>query len=50
MGEEHIMHLKSILKRYHDISQDWKGKTFSGIDLEWNYAKVNKDRMCGLFQ
>ena len=48
VGEEHTLHLVSILKRYHEISQDWEGKKYTGIDLEWNYAKVHKDRMCRL--
>ena len=45
VGEEHTLHLVSVLKQYHEISQDRKGKMYAGIDFEWNYAKVHKDRM-----
>ena len=48
VGEEHALHLASILKRYHKISEDWSGKRISGIDLEWSYAKAHKDRTCRL--
>jgi hypothetical protein len=48
IGEEHAIHLVLILKQYHEISKYYKGKKFSGIDLEWNYAKVHKDRTCRL--
>jgi hypothetical protein len=48
VGEEHVLHLASVLKQYHEISEDWKGKKFAGIDLGWNYAKVHKDRTCCL--
>ena len=27
-------HLASVLKKHHDISQDWEGKKFAGIDLD----------------
>ena len=38
----------SVLKRYHEVSEDWKGKKDAGLDLKWNYAKVCKDRTCCL--
>ena len=42
-------HLASVLKNHHDISQDWEGKKFEGIDLDWNYAIKNCDRTCCLY-
>ena len=48
VGGEHVLHSVSVLKRCHEISEDWKGKKYAGIDLEWNYAKVHKDRTCRL--
>ena len=36
--------LASVLKKHHDISQDWEGKKFAGIDLDWNYATKHCDR------
>ena len=41
-------HLASVLKNHHDISQDWEGKKFAGIDLGWNYATKHCDRTCRL--
>ena len=38
----------SVLKKHHDISQDWEGKKFAGIDLDWNYATKHCDRTCRL--
>jgi len=38
VGREHAEHLASILKNYHDITEDWEGKKFAGIDLKWDYA------------
>ena len=34
-------HLASVLKNYHDISQDWEGTKFAGIDLDWNNLQQN---------
>ena len=48
VGEDPALHLAPVLKRCHEISEDWKGKKYAGIDLRWNYAKVHKDRMCRL--
>ena len=41
-------HLASFLKNHHDISQDWEGNKFAGIDLDWNYATRHCDRTCRL--
>jgi len=41
-------HLAKILKAHHKISQDWEGKKFSGINLDWNYAPKHEDRTCRL--
>ena len=42
-------HLASVLKKHHDISQDWEGNKFAGIDLDWNYSTKHCDRTCRLF-
>jgi len=39
VGRQHAEHLAGILKRYHDITEDWEGKRFAGIDLKWDYVK-----------
>ena len=28
-----------ILKKYHNITEDWEGKKYSGIVLKWDYEK-----------
>ena len=38
MARKHAEHLASILKNYHEISKDWGGKTFAGMDLIWGYT------------
>ena len=39
MGEKHADHLATILKKYHNITEDWEGKKYSGIDLKRDYDK-----------
>ena len=46
--EKHALHLKAALLQHYEISKDWEGKKFAGIDLEWNYAVNHKDRTCRL--
>ena len=37
VGKEHAYHLATILKKYHNITEDWEGKKYYGIDLKWDY-------------
>ena len=39
VSRKHAEHLASILKKYHNISEDWEGKKFAGIDLRGGYVK-----------
>lgn len=48
VGKQHAEHLASVLKQYHDISEDWEGAKFAGINLEWNYAQKHAERTCRL--
>ena len=48
VGKQHAEHLASVLKQYHDISEDWEGSKFAGINLEWNYATKHSERTCRL--
>ena len=48
MRKKDADHLAKILKTHHKISQDWEGKKFSGINLDWNYAPKHEDRTCRL--
>ena len=32
--KQHAYHLATILKKYHNITEDWEGKKYAGIDLK----------------
>jgi hypothetical protein len=38
VGQEHMMHLISILKEHYKLSEDWKGTKFIGLTLKWDYS------------
>ena len=48
VGKRHADHLLSILSEHYEMSEDWEGKKFVGIDLAWNYAPRHQDRTCRL--
>ena len=37
VGEEHAKHLVDALEEHYKIFQDWEGKTYCGLTLEWDY-------------
>jgi hypothetical protein len=37
VGKEHAMHLINILKEHYDISEDWTGSKYIGINFDWDY-------------
>ena len=39
VGKQHADHLATILKKYHNITENWEGKKYAGIDLKWDYEK-----------
>ena len=39
VGKQHFDHLTNILKQYHNITRDWEGKKYAGIDLKRDYNK-----------
>ena len=41
MGKKHAEHLATILKKYHNIIEDWEGKKYAGIDLRWDYENIS---------
>ena len=41
VGEEHVLHLLSVLKWHYEVSEDWKGKKYKGIDLEHKAYLLN---------
>ena len=38
-GEEHAMHLMSVLRNSYTIMHEWKGKKYIGITLDWDYEQ-----------
>ena len=36
-GEEHAKHLVNTLVEHYEISQDWDGKKYCGLTLEWEH-------------
>jgi hypothetical protein len=39
VGEEHAIHLRNTIKEHYDLTENWKGDLYSGINLDWNYIK-----------
>jgi hypothetical protein len=39
VGKEHAMHLLGALRKLYTVTEDWAGTLFSGLTIEWNYAK-----------
>jgi hypothetical protein len=37
VGKEHTMHLINILKEHYEISEDWLGSKYIGINFDWDY-------------
>ena len=48
VGEKHAHHLRSVLQEHYEISEDWNGTSFAGLDLEWNYTQQHLDLTCRL--
>ncbi len=37
IGEEQVMHLIKVLKEHYKVEEDWEGKRYLGITLDWDY-------------
>jgi hypothetical protein len=35
--KEHVMHLIKTLKEYYKVEEDWEGRRYLGITLDWDY-------------
>ena len=46
VGKEHTLHLFNNLEVDYDITIDWEGTKFAGIDLAWNYHARHANRTC----
>ena len=40
VGEQHVDHLMTVLSSHYTISSDWTGSRYLGIDLDWDYEKL----------
>ena len=38
VGERHALHLKTVLEEHYEITKNWKGDLYSGINLQWDYT------------
>jgi hypothetical protein len=43
VGREHAEHLMKCINKMYDISNDWKGSTYCGLTLEWDYKNRTVD-------
>ena len=39
LGEEYAIHLQNTIKRNYEITNDWTGKRYIGITLDWDYER-----------
>jgi hypothetical protein len=37
VGKEHAQHLIDTLKKWYKLAEDWEGKIYCGINLDWHY-------------
>ena len=46
VGNQHALHLLKTLEQNYEITANWEGKKFAGIDLAWNYDEQHTKRTC----
>ena len=46
VGKEHALHLLKTLEQNYEITTDWEGTKFAGIDLAWDYNGRHANRTC----
>ena len=39
VGKEHAEHLREVIKKYYPVTEEWTGKRYIGITLDWDYVK-----------
>ena len=44
VGDCHARHLKMTLEEKYEITMDWEGTNYSGIDIKWDYAPIHRNR------
>ena len=45
-GDQHVQHLQKVFQEHYEITTDWEGEKFAGINIEWSYAKKHSKRSC----
>ena len=45
-GKEHTLHLLKTLELNYEITTDWEGTKFTGINLAWDYNAWHANRTC----
>jgi hypothetical protein len=38
VGRHHTHHLWDIIQKHYNITENWKGNLYVGINLAWNYS------------
>ena len=46
VGKEHALHLLKTLEVDYEITTDWEGTNFAGIDLACDYHDQHANRTC----
>ena len=39
VGKEHVLHLKHTLEKNYTVTEEWDGKCYIGIALDWYYNR-----------
>ena len=39
VGKQHARHLMNVLSKFYEMEEDWLGKLYCGITLDWNYRE-----------
>ena len=39
VGKEHVDHLIGALEEHYEITKDWDGLKYAGINMDWDYTK-----------
>jgi hypothetical protein len=37
IGKEHVTDLISILKKHYKVKENWEGRQYLGITMDWDY-------------
>eukprot|EP00957_Ditylum_brightwellii_P081582 6206538-Ditylum_brightwellii.AAC.1 len=43
VGQEHAHHLLQMLQHWHKVAEDWSGRRYCGITIEWDYEHGHVD-------